>query len=179
MADTDIVSGYAAAVLAAARAEDVLDRVEDELFRLARTVEGNADLSQQLSDPGADPAAKASLVVDLLSGRAHPQTVAAVVFVVQAGRGRQLIEIADEVVRLASEERNRAVAEVRSAVPLDDAQRARLAEALGRTTGQTLDVKVVVDPDVVGGLLVKIGDTVIDGSVSRRLTDLKARLTGA
>jgi F-type H+-transporting ATPase subunit delta len=179
MAESQIVTGYAQAVLTAARAEGVVDRVEDELFKLARTIEAAPDLSQRLSDPGTDVSEKASLAVELLSGRTHPQTVAAVVFVLQAGHGRQLIEIADEVVRLAAQERARSVAEVRSAVPLDDAQRQRLSDALARTTGQTVDLKVVVDPHVVGGLLVKIGDTVIDGSVSRRLAELKARLTGA
>lgn len=179
MVDQAIVSGYAQAILAAAKAEGALDRVEDELFRLARSIQGSGELSQRLSDPGADVAAKADLAVELLAGRAHPQTVAAVVFVLQAGHGRQLLEIADEAVRLAAQERSTAIAEVRSAVPLDDNQRQRLAEALQRSTGQTVDIKVVVDPDVVGGLNVRIGDTVIDGSVARRLTELKARLTGA
>lgn len=179
MADADIVSGYAQAVLTTAKAEGVLDRVEDELFRLARTVEGAGELSQRLSDPGTDVAAKADLAVELLQGRAHPQTVAAVVFVLQAGHGRRLIEIADEAVRLAAQERATSVAEVRSAVPLDESQRQRLAEVLQRSTGQPVDVKVVVDPEVVGGLSVRIGDTVIDGSVARRLTDMKSRLTGA
>lgn len=179
MAEGEIVAGYAQAVLAAAKAEGVLDRVEDELFRLARTVEANGELAQRLSDPGLDVSAKADLAVQLLANRAHPQTVAAVVFVLQAGHGRRLIEIADETVRLAAQERSSAVAEVRSAVPLDDEQRRRLADALQRSTGQTVDIKVVVDPDVVGGLSVRVGDTVIDGSVARRLTDLKARLTGA
>jgi F-type H+-transporting ATPase subunit delta len=179
MVDQAIVSGYAQAILAAAKAEGALDRVEDELFRLARSIQGSGELSQRLSDPGADVATKADLAVELLAGRAHPQTVAAVVFVLQAGHGRQLLEIADEAVRLAAQERSTAIAEVHSAVPLDDNQRQRLAEALQRSTGQTVDIKVVVDPDVVGGLNVRIGDTVIDGSVARRLTELKARLTGA
>lgn len=179
MAEPQIVSGYAEAILAAAKAEGVLDRVEDELFRLARIVEGNGELAQRLSDPGADVAAKADLAVGILDGRAHPQTVAAVVFVLQAGHGRRLMDIADEAVRLAARERSTAVAEVRSAVALDDEQRQRLADALQRSTGQAVDVKVVVDPEVVGGLSVRLGDTVIDGSVSRRLTELKARLTGA
>lgn len=179
MAEPEIVSGYAQAILTAAKAEGVLDRVEDELFRLARVVEANGELAQRLSDPGADVSAKANLAVELLDNRAHPQTVAAVVFLLQAGHGRRLMEIADETVRLAARERSTAVAEVRSAVPLDEAQRDRLAQALQRSTGQSVDIKVVVDPDVVGGLNVRIGDTVIDGSVSRRLTELKSRLTGA
>lgn len=179
MAKSEIVTGYADAILAAAKAEGVLDRVEDELFRIARTLEANAELSQRLSDPGAEVSAKAALAEEILAGRAHPNTVAAVVFVLQAGHGRRLIEIADETVRRAAHERSTAIAEVRSAVALDEAQRTRLAEALQRTTGQSVELKVVVDPRVVGGLSVRIGDEVIDGSVSRRLTELKARLTGA
>jgi F-type H+-transporting ATPase subunit delta len=87
-----------------------------------------------------------------------------------------LPEIVDTVVALGAASREKAVAEVRSAIPLDEAQTARLAEALGRATGKTVEVKVVVDPTVQGGLVAQIDDTVIDGSVRRRLEQLRAAL---
>ena len=93
--------------------------------------------------------------------------------VVAAGRARDLPAIIDSLVAMAAAESGRAVAEVRSAVDLTDDQKARLAEAVARATGKQIDLKVVVDPTVLGGLVTTIGDTVIDGSVKTRLEQLK------
>ena len=97
-------------------------------------------------------------------------------FVVGAGRARDLPAIIDRLVEHAAEERSEAVAVVRSAVPLDDGQRRRLAEALGRATGKRVSVKVVVDPSILGGIVAQVGDTVIDGSVRSRLDQLRETL---
>jgi F-type H+-transporting ATPase subunit delta len=77
---------------------------------------------------------------------------------------------------LSAEERKHEVAEVRAAVPLDEGVRDRLANALSHATGKQVEVNVVVDPNVLGGVVARIGDTVIDGSVRRRLDQLKERL---
>ena len=100
-------------------------------------------------------------------------------YIVQAGRARQLAAISDTVVARAAAARAHTVAEVRSAVPLADQQRRRLAQALGRVAGTEVDLKVIVDPSVVGGLVVRIGDTVIDGTVAKRLAEVRSHLTGA
>ena len=171
-------NGYAQAMLNVAAAEGNLAQVEDELYRFARAFEANPDLGRQLGDSAIDLQTRTGIVTDLLDGRAHPQTINAVSYIVQAGRSRQLPEIADAVVTKAATSRSRGVAEVRSAVPLDDEQVRRLAAALQQSSGQHVDVKVVVDPDVVGGLLVRIGDTVIDGTVARRLQEMRTALTG-
>ena len=173
------VDGYAEAIFTVAQAEGAVDRVEDELYRFARAFEANADLGRQLSDKAIDLPTRLQIISDLLGDRAHPATTSAVMYVVQAERARQLPAIADAVVAKAAAVRRRAVAEVRSAIPLGDEQVTRLAGALEQNTGREVEVKVVVDPEVVGGLVVRVGDTVIDGSVSRRLTELKSRLTGA
>jgi F-type H+-transporting ATPase subunit delta len=171
--------GYARGLAATAEAEGVLDRVEDELFRFARAVDANPQLRDRLTDPALEVGAKLDVLSGLLEGKAHPQTVAAAMFVVQSGRARMLTDIADALVRLAAERRAHSVAEVTSAVPLSDDQQHRLADAVARATGKQVDLKVVVDPKVVGGLVVRVGDTVIDGSVARRLSELRAALTGA
>lgn len=173
------VEGYAEAIFTVAKAEGALDRVEDELYRFARAFEDNADLGRQLSDPAIDLPTRLSIVSDLLDGRAHPQTVAAVMYVTQAERVRQLPAIADAVVARAAATRRRVVAEVRSAIPLDDQQTQRLAAGLEKSTGREVELKVVVDPDVVGGLIVRLGDTVIDGTVARRLDEMRTALTGS
>jgi F-type H+-transporting ATPase subunit delta len=174
-----VVTGYATAIFSVAQAEGALERVEDELYRFARAIEGHADLRDRLVDPTVDTAAKLGVVTDLLGGRAHPQTVSAVAYVVQAGRARQLGEITQALVEMSAESRSEALAEVRTAVALNAEQQRRLADTLARTVGRPVDLKVVVDPDVVGGVVTKIGDTVIDGSVSRRLAELRSALTGA
>ncbi|MDP9405938.1 MAG: ATP synthase F1 subunit delta [Actinomycetota bacterium] len=177
-ADTT-VDGYADAIVGVATAEGALDRVEDELYRFARIIEANAELGQRLTDPAVDTPTKLGVMQDLLGGRAHPQTVSAIMYVVQSGRARQLPAIAGAVVQRAAASRSRAVADVRTAVPLSDEHQTRLADALTKATGQQVEVKVTVDPEVVGGVVVTVGDTVIDGSVARRLAELRSRLVGA
>lgn len=175
-----IVDAYARAIVGIAHAEGALERVEDELFRFARIVEGRTELRERLTDERLG-AQRVEIVDDLLArgGGAHPATAAALGYIVHAGRARQLRQIADGVVAMAAAERNESVAEVRSAVQLDADQQRRLADALGRTSGQRVSVKVVVDPTVVGGLVVTMGDTVIDGSVARRLASVRTALTSA
>lgn len=170
---------YAEAIFSVAQAEGALDRVGDELYRVARTVEGEPELLDVLSDPALDVARKLEIIDGLLSGRAHPQTVSALMYVVQAGKVRQVVAIADALAQRVAEMRAHAVAEARTAVPLTDEQQHQLADAIGRATGKRVDLKVIVDPDVVGGVVVRVGDTVIDGSVARRLSELRARLVGA
>jgi F-type H+-transporting ATPase subunit delta len=89
-----------------------------------------------------------------------------------------LPQILDELSDLAAESRQSVVAEVRSAVPLDDSQRQQLASALSKATGKKVEVKVLIDPSVIGGIVSKVGDTVIDGSVRRRLEQLKEQVRG-
>jgi len=103
-------------------------------------------------------------------------TVTLASFIVEAGRARDLGKIADGVVGLAAERREQAVAEVRSAVPLSDAQRKRLEAALSHATGRTIEAKVVVDPTIVGGVIARVGDLVFDGSIASRLEDAKQAL---
>lgn len=180
MAATDsTVDGYADAIFTVAKAEGALDRVEDELYQFARAYEANADLGRQLGDTAIDIGTRMAIVDDLLGRKAHPQTVSAVMYVVHAERVRQLPAIIDAVVAKAASARRKAVAEVRTAIALDDQQVQQLAAAIEKSTGREVEVKVVVDPDVMGGVSVRVGDTVIDGTVARRLEELRTALTGA
>ena len=97
-------------------------------------------------------------------------------FVVGAGRARDLPAIVDRIVSSAAATRNAEVAEVRSAMPLDEGQKQRLAQALANATGKTVEVRVIIDPSVLGGIVAQVGDTVIDGSIRRRLEQLKEQL---
>ncbi len=174
---TDRIDGYATALLEVARAEDRLDEVEDELFRFARALEGSDALRNSLTDQYIPAAKRQAIVEDLLGGRASPITTALVSFVVGAGRAGDLPEIISRLVERAAAAKKKVAAEVRSAVPLSDDQRTRLAAALSAATGKQVDLKVVVDPSVMGGLVAQVGDIVIDGSVRSRLDQLTSRLS--
>jgi F-type H+-transporting ATPase subunit delta len=164
---------YADALLAVLVAEGASAEVEDELFRLGRAVEGNDELREALADPRIPAARRQQIVEDLLAGKAEPLTVAIAGLVVGAGRARDLPAIVDRLVERRSAQRSASVAEVRSAVDLSADQKARLAAALSKAVGQQVEVKVVVDPTVVGGAVAQIGDQVIDGSIRTRLAQLR------
>ena len=170
------VDVYARALLDIASAEGHLDDVEDELFRFARIIEGNDDLRMTLANPGLPLDARAAIVDELLENRALPTTKAIATFIVGAGRGHDLPAIVNKFVELAAQTREHAVAEVRSAVPLDEAQQRRIEEALSRSTGKRVEVKVIVDESVLGGIVATVGATVIDGTVRHRLDQLKEQI---
>ena len=172
MAD-DRTLAYAEALFGVACAEGTLGEVEDELFRFSQTLQGSDELRDALTDPGIPASRRQQITEDLLGGRASPTTVALVSMVVGTGRARELPTIIRQLVEMSAAEANKEVAEVRSAVALTDDQRKRLAEALGQATGKQVEVKVVVDPSVMGGIVAQVGDTVIDGSVRGRLDKLK------
>jgi len=174
----DTVEGYAAALFEVARAEDALDRVGDELFRFSRAVDGNPELRSALTDPGTGDESKTALLRELLGDRAHPVTGRLLDLVVEGGHVRELTRIVDEFVAKASAAGQASVAEVRVATPITEEQRGRLAEALSQAKGRAVDVKVIVDPSVLGGVVTTIGNEVIDGSVRRRLEQLRASLAG-
>jgi F-type H+-transporting ATPase subunit delta len=170
------IDGYARALFEIARAEGTLDEVEDELFRFARSYESSDALRNALTDEQIPAAKRQAIVEDLLGGKATSTTTQLVSMVIGAGRGRDLPAIIDKLVARASSAKNLELAEVRTAVPLTQDQETRLAAALANATGKQVNVKVVVDPSVLGGVVATIGDTVIDGSVRTRIDQLKSRL---
>ena len=175
-ASDDLIDGYAAGLLEIAKAEGTLDEVEDELFRFARSLESSDRLRETLTDELVPAEKRQAIVEDLLGGRATTTTTQLVSLVVGSGRGRDLPAIINRLVERAAATKDRAIAEVRSAVPLTADQQTRLAAALVNATGKQVELKVVVDPSVVGGLVATVGDTVIDGTVRSRLDQLKTLL---
>jgi F-type H+-transporting ATPase subunit delta len=175
----DLIRGYAQALFSVAEAEGVLNDVGDELFRFARVLEKQPRLRSALTDISLPAERKRKVLNEILGKKANPHTVNILVFVVEQGRARDLGAIVDELVRLAAERRRRAVAEVRTAVPLSGQQRKRLAEALSGATGKQIELKVIVDPEsVIGGVVARVGDQVFDGSVRRRLELARERMSG-
>ena len=169
----DRIAGYASGIFELAKAEGELERVEDELFAVAQALEGSADLRSALTDPQLPLERKQGIVDDLLDGRASSLTVGLIQLVLGQGRSSELPAIARALIEKAAESRDRVVAEVRSAVALDDGTIERLAAALGRATGKNVEVKVIVDETVIGGIVARVGDTVIDGSIAKRVKSLR------
>ncbi len=176
MPSTPRVEAYANALLEVSRAEGHLAEIEDELFRFARTFEGSDELRTALTDPVLPPGRRVAIVEDLLGGKALQTSAALASFLVAAGRAGDLPAIIDRFVELAVAEQRRAVAEVRSAIELTPEQTDRLREALNRATGKDVEVKVVVDQSVLGGIVARVGDLVIDGSVRHRLEQLREQI---
>lgn len=172
----DRAAGYAAGIFELARAEGELERVEGELFTVARAVEASNELRDALANPQLPVTRKQAILDDLLGGRASSFTVGLVSFLVAQGRGSELSAIVDEFVARAAASRAKVVAEVRTAVALDEATINRLAEALSRSTGKQVEVKAIVDHSVIGGVVAQVGDTVIDGSVARKFASLRQAL---
>lgn len=164
------------ALLRAAADQDQLDTVEDELFRLGRIVAANPQLEQVLSDLGKPASAKRELLGRLLYGKVTAVTEALATQTVGRLRKSAPADALDELAGLAAQVRDRAVAHVRSAAPLDDSQLEKLTATLTRTYGKPVTVHVEVDTDLLSGLVVRVGDEVIDGSGAGRLAALRKTL---
>ncbi len=169
----DRISGYAKGLLAFAEAEGKLDVVEGELFSIAESFESSNELRAALTDPQLPNDKKTAIIDELLASKASSLTVGLVQLIVSQGRASELPSIARALVETAAASRNMAVAEIRSAVPLDEETIERLAAALSKATGKKLEVKAVVDESVVGGIVARVGDVVIDGSIASRVESLR------
>jgi len=154
-----------------------LDDVEDELFRLERIVAAERGLSDKLSDRNIPVAARQELLAGLLQGKADAATVRLAERAVD-GRGRSFAAAMRSYQVAAAARRNASIATVRVATDLSEADRTRLADALGRQYGRDIQLNVIVDPNVVGGVRVDIGDEVIDGTIAARLDEAQRRIAG-
>lgn len=152
-------------------------RLSDELFSVAEIVKAAPELRDALSDPARSIDDKSTLLHGLLDGKALPATVA---LVVQAlgGTHRTVGVALNEYQKIAAEVHGQGVATVRVARELSAPERARLEQALSTQYGRPVHLNLVVDPSVLGGIRVEIGDDVIDGTVSSRLDDARRRLVG-
>ena len=167
------IQGYARAILAVASAESNGAQIEDEIYRFSQVLQSSEELKSTLSDASIPSARRQQIVEALLDGQATQTTVALVSMIVAAGLGSDIKAIADRVIGLGAESRDKAVAEVYSVVDLSSDQQQRLAAALKSATGKDVEMKIIIDESVMGGLLVQIEDEVIDGTVRTRLKQLR------
>lgn len=153
-------------------------QIEAELFAFQSVVSSDDGLELALSDKLGRTEAKAGLIESLLGGKASAQTVAIVRHLVLLPRGRRIGEMLAHAASVVADQAGTVIATVTSAAPVDDARLERLKAGLSRRYGRGITLNQVIDPSLVGGLRVQIGDDVIDGSVATRLHDLKLQLAG-
>lgn len=164
------------AALVAAESAGTLDTVSDELFEITRALAGQRELRRTLHDSSVPPRARAALIDAVLGDGGTPTTRVLARQAAAAPRDRRFVVQLGDAIDLIAERRNRRVATVTAAAPLDDAQRDRLAGLLAGALGRQVELNVLVDPAVVGGLRVQSGPDVIDATVLARLADARRRL---
>lgn len=176
---TDTLERFAVeATLKGAEAAGAIDQVEDELFRFERLVDGSPELRDALANRQGDPQGKAEVISRLLDGKARPESVRLARQAVLAPRGRRFDRTIEEFLDVAAERRQQLTAVVTTAVDPTQEQRTRLAAALQQIYSKPVQLQIVHDEDVIGGIRVQIGDEVVDGTVLRRLDEAKRHLAG-
>jgi len=170
------IRGYGERIFEQITSNSEVDEIEDELFRLARIAQQTVSLRQALADSASPIERRLAVLSDLLSGRVMPATALLAGYVLRAGRSRDFVGALDYLVEIAAAERGRRVADVRAAVELDAGERRRLSEALSRIVRRPVELRVRIDPSVLGGISISVGDTVIDGTVRHRLDQLREAL---
>jgi F-type H+-transporting ATPase subunit delta len=170
------IAGYSQALLESIDETGGLEQVEGELFRFARIVESDLRLRRVLSGVGSDSRQRKLLVTALLSGKANEITLTIAEFAASTDRLRDFVEVLDSVVARAARLRHRKVAVVQSATELTEDQMDQISAALSRAVGSDVEMRTSVNPSLVGGVVAVVGDTVFDGSVRRRIEQLRVRL---
>jgi F-type H+-transporting ATPase subunit delta len=166
------------AVLAAAQADDALEQVEDELFRLDRALVGQQDLRRALTERAAPAAARGALARRLVDGKVHASTLQLAERAAAVPRGRSMSATLRMLGRLAARRRTLLVASVLTANELTPGQVARLTSLLERAYGRSVELNISVDPAVIGGLRVQVGEEVVEATLLGRLDDARRRLAG-
>jgi F-type H+-transporting ATPase subunit delta len=165
------------ALALAAQLGGTLDDLEDDLFRFSRLVSGQPGLREALIGP-APAGAKRSLLTNLLGGKVSGPSLSLITQVLTHPRGRSPQAALDLCASIAARRREQLIAEVRVAAELTAEQRRTLAAALTEAYGQGIHLNVVHDPAVIGGLSVRIGDELIDGTAATRLAEVRRKLAG-
>jgi F-type H+-transporting ATPase subunit delta len=160
-------------ILTSADKAGKLAEVEDELFRFGQVVSGDSELAVTLSDPGSPADRRVKLVRDLLEGKAQAATIQLVSVALVGFGGRSFESSMTRLVELTAAKRDREVAYVTVARLLDDAEEQRLAAALSDIYGRQVSLKVDVQPSILGGLSVRVGSDLYDGTILRRLNEAR------
>lgn len=176
MASDPVVRGYAEALFQVSRAEESLDRVEEELTRLKNGLESNAEVKEFMSNLQISPEGKKSALFQIFGEKISTITLNWINLVIDQGRQRRLPNIIEAFFTLAQESREKVTAEVVTSVPLSEDLVQRLEKELSRASKKQVFLKPMVDESILGGVIVKIENKIIDGSVKHRLEEMKQEM---
>lgn len=176
MRESTVARVYAETLLALATEHDVVPAVAEEAAALRESLVTTPRLGRFLQSPEIGPEEKLSALRRGLEGRLSSETLRFLDVVVRRGRQELLPLILETFAELVETSRNRETVQVTSAVPLADDLRRRLVTAFERATGHEIVLRVSLEPALLGGLVVQVGDTRIDGSLRTRLETLRERM---
>jgi len=176
MAHDPINHGYAQALLEIARAETVVQQIEEELFRLRELLKSNPNLLEFLKDPNVTREGKRHALGELFQGRVHSLVLNTLIAISDADRMNRLLPVIEEFTALAAASRQQVAGEIVSAIKLDQATLDKLAAELTHVTGKNVQLFQKVDPAILGGAIIKVGEQIIDGSLRRKLDQIKETL---
>jgi F-type H+-transporting ATPase subunit delta len=174
----DLLAGVEEIAIRAAVSGSKKEAVDAELFAFSRAVSSDAELELSLGSKLGNSDAKAALVKQLLKGKASAATIAIVSALVQQPRGRRIGALLSYAADIVADQAGASIATVTSAQPIAAAQLTSLGKSLAKVYGRELNINLVIDPAIIGGLRVQVGDDVIDGSVSSRIQELRLQLAG-
>jgi F-type H+-transporting ATPase subunit delta len=166
------------AVLTVAQNDGSLDATEEEIFLFGRAVDSSADLQMALTNPSASSESKSAIVRDLVAARGSKASAILLEYSISHLHGRRIDSVVKHLGEMAAKQRDRVVAEVRVAAPLTTEQVERLGTVLSRLKGRTVRLNVAVDPSVLGGVHVSIGEEVIDGTVASKMEQARRAVLG-
>jgi len=161
---------------AAANAENKLDNVQNELFTFAKTLISNPDLRAALANPSDTSARKNELIKNIFGSKVSSSTSKLLSQIVSGRSGRSLEKTLAAHTHAVTSRRNRVNAFVKSSIQLSDGQKAKLTASLTEKIGQAVHLNVEIDPSVIGGVSVRFGDEVIDGTIKNRLAEASRTL---
>jgi F-type H+-transporting ATPase subunit delta len=165
-------------LFASAQSQGVLDTVEDELFRFERILGASGELAGLLEDNGASPQRRIALLDSVVADKVHPITRQLLQDAVSSERKRSMLLAIDDLLQVAAARKEQSVARVTTPVELSAEQQSRLAGVLTELYGRPISVRTALDPAIRGGLVVRVGDEVIDGSITTRLLQARSALAG-
>jgi len=168
-----VVKGYAAALFHLAKSEDLIEVVEDELYRLKEVLQGNSELREFLSNLRIAPEGKKKAVMEIFGKRVSSVTLHHLNLVIDQGRQRKLLPIIEEFFALAAAAREKVTAEVITSIPLSEKMAEKLRRALTKATKKQVFLKPRVDPSILGGAIVRVENKIIDGSVRHQLEQMR------
>lgn len=176
--DTRIVRRYTAALFASAQAENALDLVESDLGLITYSFESIPSLEEAIVSPIIPSAKKREIISSIFKEKVHETTLFYLYLLIDNRREGVIRATEAEYIRLANEARGMIAGHVTSAVELTEGEMTRLRAKLSAHTGRRVNISVDVDPSIIGGLIVRIGDTIMDGSIAGHLERLRDEFLG-